>query len=206
MKDFIKKVIYIVRLCLSITRLLPHIVMLRLSKNRELIKLDTIRWMEIFNKGKESTTIQKIFRFEILMTFSPEYRNLFYNRLGGVSLIISWLCPPVNTLFLTTTEIGSGLFIQHGFSTVVSAKSIGKNCWINQQVTIGFSNATDCPTLGNNVTVNAGAKVIGNVIVGDNSIIGANAVVVKSVPPNCTVVGIPAYIVKRNGIRVNEKL
>ena len=110
------------------------------------------------------------------------------------------------TLYISTAEIGPGLFIQHGFATIIAARSIGANCWINQQVTIGYSNATDLPTLHDNVVVNAGAKIIGNVTLGANCIIGANAVVVKDVPPNVTVVGVPARIVRRSGIRVDEAL
>jgi serine O-acetyltransferase len=109
-------------------------------------------------------------------------------------------------LFITTETIGEGLFIQHGFATVIAARSIGRNCWINQQVTIGFSNKDDCPVLEDNVTINAGAKVIGGIKVGKNSIVGANAVVVKNVPENCVVVGVPAYIVKRDGQKVKQEL
>jgi serine O-acetyltransferase len=109
-------------------------------------------------------------------------------------------------LLIYTREIGPGLFIQHGFATIISAEKIGRNCWINQQVTIGFSNDTDCPTIGDNVIIYAGAKIIGKVKIGDNSIVGANAVVVRDVPENCTVVGVPAYIVRRNGVKVKEPL
>jgi serine O-acetyltransferase len=105
-------------------------------------------------------------------------------------------------LYIYTNDIGKGLFVQHGFATIIAAKSIGENFWVNQQVTIGYSNDTDMPTLSDNVTVNAGAKVIGDVLIGNNSIVGANAVVVKNVPANCTVVGIPAYIIKKDGIKV----
>jgi serine O-acetyltransferase len=140
------------------------------------------------------------------MSFYPEYRNLFYKRIGKIHLIINLLCPKMNTLFIATNDIGPGLFIQHGFATIIAAKSIGKDCWINQQVTIGYSNKTDTPELGDNVVVNAGAKIIGKVKVGKNSIVGANAVVVKNVPDNCTVVGVPAYIIRRNGIKVKEEL
>jgi serine O-acetyltransferase len=140
------------------------------------------------------------------MSFYPEYRNLFYKRIGKIHLTINWLCPKMNTLFIATNDIGPGLFIQHGFATIIAAKSIGKDCWINQQVTIGYSNKTDTPELGDNVVVNAGAKIIGKVKVGNNSIVGANAVVVKNVPDNCTVVGVPAYIIRRNGVKVKEEL
>ncbi len=102
--------------------------------------------------------------------------------------------------------IGRGAFIQHGFGSVING-TIGDNCWINQQVTIGFNADSGCrPILGNNVRIAAGAKVLGGITVHDNVIIGANAVVVKDVLPNCVVVGVPAYIVRRNGVRVNEKL
>ncbi|MDR2010191.1 MAG: serine O-acetyltransferase [Bacteroidales bacterium] len=62
------------------------------------------------------------------------------------------------------------------------------------------------PTIGNNVKIYAGAKLIGGIKVGDNVKIGANAVVVKDVPDNCTVVGVPAYIVRRDGVSIKENL
>ncbi len=186
-------------LVISLIRLIPHIIFYRLSKNKNTIQYDVNRWLAITHKEKK-------LGFITLMTFFPEFRNLFYKRLGKYSNFIKWLCPPMNTLFICTKEIGPGLFIQHGFATIIAAKSIGKDCWINQQVTIGYSNSTDSPVLGNNVVINAGAKIIGKVYIGDNSKAGANAVVVKNVPSDCTVVGVPAYIVKKNGIKVNESL
>jgi len=98
------------------------------------------------------------------------------------------------------------LYIQHGFSTIISAKSIGEKCWINQQVTIEYSNLSDAPTIGNGVRITAGAKVFGDITIGDNSIIGADAVVFKDVPPNCTVVAVPAYIARRDGKKVKIPL
>ena len=111
----------------------------------------------------------------------------------------------MNTLFLRADHIGPGLFIQHGFSTTIGAKSVGKDCWINQQVTIGYSNDSDSPTIKDNVVIYAGAKVIGNVTVGNNSIVGANAVVIKNIPDNCTVFPVPAYVVKRFGIKKEKQ-
>lgn len=94
-------------------------------------------------------------------------------------------------LYIRCHDIGEGLFIQHGYSTDISAKSIGKNCWINQQVTIGYSSKTDAPIIGDNVKILAGAIVIGGVTIGDNAVIGAGTTVVKNVAPNTTVVGAP---------------
>ena len=139
------------------------------------------------------------------MTYYPEFRNLFYNRIGPISALINFLCPKMNTLFIHTKDIGPGLFIQHGFATIITAKSIGENCWINQQVTIGF-NGSVSPVIKNNVTIRAGAKVIGDVTIENNSIVGANAVVVKNVPPYTTVVGVPAYIVKQDGVKMKASL
>lgn len=188
-------------LLFSTIRLLPHYILFNFHSNNKIIKYDVLRWLKIIDYNNNVH-----FGFIFLMSFYPEYRNLFYKRIGKIHLIINWLCPKMNTLFIATNDIGPGLFIQHGFATIIAAKSIGKDCWINQQVTIGYSNKTDTPELGDNVVVNAGAKIIGKVKVGKNSIVGANAVVVKNVPDNCTVVGVPAYIIRRNGIKVKEEL
>lgn len=186
---------------LSAIRLLPHYILFNCHKNKKIIQYDIARWLKITNSG---SNIQ--FGFITLMTIYPEYRNLFYKRIGSIYLMVNWLCPKMNTLFIATNDIGPGLFIQHGFATIIAAKSIGRDCWINQQVTIGYSNKTDSPEIGDNVIINAGVKVIGKVKMGDNSHAGANAVVVKNVPENCTVVGVPAYIIRRNGIKVKEEL
>ena len=199
MKQAIRNILLIA----STIRLLPHLLIYRLSKNRLIIHADVARW---------SNTLRLPMRpaggraFVELMTRYPEYRNLFYYRAGIVSKLFSFLCPPMSTLYICTSDIGPGLFVQHGFATIIAAKKIGANCWINQQVTIGFSNAADHPTILDNVIINAGAKVIGAVTIGSNSTVGANAVVVKDVPPNCTVVGVPGRIVRRNGERVDESL
>lgn len=108
--------------------------------------------------------------------------------------------------------IGKRLFIDHGMGVVIGETTIiGDDCVLYQGVTLGGVGTGEhtCkrhPTLKNNVMVSAGAKVIGDVIIGDNTIIGAQTVVLTDVPPNCTVVGIPAYIVKEDGVRINKKL
>ncbi len=180
---------------------IPHLLVFALHRNKKIITADTRRWLELYHQEYGTNT-----GFIFLMSHYPEFRNLFYYRVGAISFFLNILCRKMNTLFITTDSIGEGLFIQHGFATVIAARSIGKNCWINQQVTIGFSNKDDCPVIEDNVTINAGAKVIGGILIGQNSIVGANAVVVKNVPPHCVVVGVPAYIVKRDGIKVKQEL
>lgn len=173
------------------------------SKNKAIIDEDIVHWQEILKWDCD----QRAFLTRLLRE-KPEFRNLLYYRLGGIRVIsrlLKWLLPPLPTLYIWTPEIGGGLFIQHGFATVIAAKKLGRHCFVNQQVTIGY-NGDASPIIGDNVTVTCGAKVIGGVYVGDNSIIGANSVVVKDVPDNSVVVGIPAYIIKHNGIKCNEKL
>lgn len=83
----------------------------------------------------------------------------------------------------------------HPFATVVNAEKIGKNCIIFQQVTVGMKNG-EKPIILDNVTITCGAKVLGGITIGNNVIIGANAVVVKDVPDNSVVAGIPAKVIK----------
>jgi len=198
----VKIIIKNIWLLLSSIRLIPHICFI----NKEVVKLDLQRWSSILLDKKPDTTCNIIYSFIELMTYYPEYRSLFYYRLKAIGKILSPLCPAMPTLYIYAKDVAPGLFFQHAFSTIVAANKIGTNCWINQQVTIGYSNDTDCPTIGNNVIISAGAKVIGNITIGDNVRIGANAVVIKDVPENCTVVGIPAYIVRRNGVKTKELL
>ena len=102
-------------------------------------------------------------------------------------------------------KIGKGLLIDHGAGVVIGETAeIGDNCLLYQGCTLGGTGKDQGkrhPTLGNNVMVGCGAKVLGPFKVGDNSKIAANAVVLETVPPNCTAVGVPARIVRQNGRR-----
>lgn len=111
--------------------------------------------------------------------------------------------------FPSNQNVGSGLVIQHGFSTIINCERIGENCQIWHGVTIGKSESglnKPRPIIGNNVKICAHAVVIGEITVGDNVIIGAGSVVTKSVPDNCVVVGNPAYIIRRNSHKTHELL
>ena len=100
--------------------------------------------------------------------------------------------------------IGRGLFIDHGHGVVIGETAIvGDNVTLYQGVTLGGTGKESGkrhPTIGNNVMISAGAKVLGSFEIGDNCKIGAGSVVLSPVPSNCTVVGIPGRIVKRNNI------
>ncbi len=102
--------------------------------------------------------------------------------------------------------IGKGLFIDHGMGVVIGETAeIGDNCTIYQGVTLGGTGKDQGkrhPTLGNNVLVGAGAKVLGPFRVGDNARIAAGAVVLTEVPDNATAVGVPARVVRLNGEKV----
>ncbi len=148
---------------------------------------------------KPVTSLDYAIAFIELMTFLREFRNLFYFRCGLPAKVFSWLCPPLSTLEINTADLGPGLYIQHGGGTLISAHSIGADCWINQQVTIGYSNHTDRPTIGNRVRIYAGAKIIGNVTIGDDAVIGLNTVVIDNVPASATVFGVPGRIISKRG-------
>lgn len=193
-------------LSLSALRLVPHVLAWAFSGRRAVIDRDLERWAEVLFEKRLDGWRGRLSMFVRLMTLNPEFRNLYYHRIGLLGRLLALACPPMNTLFLYTRKIGPGLFIQHGFATVIAAAEIGENCWINQQVTIGYSNRFDCPTLGRNVHVSAGAKVIGAIRIGDDVIVGANAVVVKDVPANATVAGVPAHIIRLEGRKVHMPL
>jgi serine O-acetyltransferase len=102
--------------------------------------------------------------------------------------------------------IGKGLFIDHGSGVIIGETTIiGDNVTLYQGVTLGGTGKEQGkrhPTLADNVMVSAGAKILGSFTIGENSKIGAGSVVLKEVPPNCTVVGVPGRIVKRGEVKV----
>ena len=142
------------------------------------------------------------FTFCELLTFYVMVRNIFYARVAYrhhfYAKFLALFARPLPLLDISSTaEIGGGLIVQHGYATIIAPRKIGKDCWINQGVTIGYTNDNDCPTLGDNVTVYAGAKILGDIRVGNNVIVAANAVVVKDVEDNCVVGGVPATVIKK---------
>ena len=106
--------------------------------------------------------------------------------------------------------IGEGLFIDHGAGVIIGETAeIGDNVTIYQGVTLGGTGKEKGkrhPTIGNNVMISAGAKILGSFTVGDYAKIGAGAVVLHPVPPNSTVVGVPGRVVVQDGVRVGHEL
>ncbi len=158
-------------------------------------------------------------RFEIYFLYSGfkavrAYRraNWFYRH--NMKFLARWISQ--NARRRTGVEIhpgatiGSGLVIDHGMGVVIGETTeIGNDCTIYQNVTLGGTgkdHGKRHPTLGNNVLVGTGAKVLGPFKVGDNARIAAGAVVLSEVPENATAVGVPARVTRINGIKVNENL
>lgn len=183
-------------------RSFPLLILYLFSKNKELIKQDI---QENLKKRAGLTCNWKYIKgLNYLLSIYPEFRNVFYYRIGRISKLLYLLYPPMKPLYITSKSIGKGLVMYHGFSTIIYAKSLGERCTVYQQVTIGKT--TDIPTIGNNVTICPGAKVIGGINIGDNVIIGAGSIVTKDIPANCVVAGNPAIIIKQNGIKVRKNL
>lgn len=105
-------------------------------------------------------------------------------------------------------EVGKRFFIDHGTGVVIGETAvIGDDVTIYQGVTLGGTGKDTGkrhPTIGNNVMIGAGAKVLGPLVIGDNSRIAAGAVVLEDIPPNSTAVGVPARVVKKDGMRVDD--
>ena len=188
---------------------LPMLVPFSVSRNRDLVLSDVRRWMELERLPVESETAALLH----VLCFYREFRNLYYYRLKQNDLrgavlagLFKLLYREPTWLVIRPKSLGPGFFVQHGVGTNVNGERIGANCRVGQQVTIGFRDGDELPRIGNNVHIAAGARVLGGVTIGDHVIVGANAVVTKDVPPNCTVAGVPARIVRRDGIRVEETL
>lgn len=102
--------------------------------------------------------------------------------------------------------IGKGFFIDHGHGVVIGETTIiGDNVTLYQGVTLGGTGKEKGkrhPTIGDNVMISAGAKILGSFSIGDNSKVGAGSVVLDEVPPNCTVVGVPGRVVKQDNVRI----
>lgn len=183
----------------------PHVIAYMLFPAR--IRPDLQRWMEVIENPYKH---QRFLAYCWFLLHLKEYRTLVYHRLGRLGTLLSVFVPPMPTCFLTgimSKNIGAGLVIQHGHSMRLGAQSVGKNLQIWHNVTVAKDRpGGKRPVIGDNVKIFTGAVVLGGITIGDNVVVGACSVVLKSVPDNCVVVGNPARIVRRNGIRCDEAL
>jgi serine O-acetyltransferase len=156
---------------------------------------------------------------EVLLTYSGLHALIFYRIAHALSMMHVPFLPRLIsqiTKFFTGIEIHPGaiigreLFIDHGMGVVIGETAvIGDNVTLYQGVTLGGTGkerGKRHPTIGNNVVIGAGAKILGNIKIGDNSYIGANAVVIKDVPDNSTVVGVPGRITRQDGKKIELSL
>lgn len=140
------------------------------------------------------------------------YRAAHYFYEKGFYFIADWISKRTRRKtgieIHPAAKIGKGVFIDHGMGVVIGETAVvGDNCTIYQGVTLGGTGKDKGkrhPTIGANVTIGSGAKVLGPFSVGDNSKIAANAVVLKEIPPNSTCVGVPARVVKRDNVRIKH--
>lgn len=181
---------------LNIIRLWPHALCYACSKNKKHIAADVAAYKVEYKGGSLLS----------FLTFNRSFRTLFYHRIGGISKIISWFAPGQVTLTIPkTTKVGDGVLLFHSYGTILNAREIGDGCRIVCNITLGDKKGKT-PIIGKRVEILPGAVIAGDVTIGDNCVIGPNAVVYKSIPANCVVVGNPAYILKQDGVVVNEKL
>ena len=161
----------------------------------------------VFDRDPAARTV-----FEVLTAY-PGIHALLFHRLNHAlwTLGLKWLARFLSAIarWLTGIEIHPGarigrrFFIDHGMGVVIGETAeIGDDCTLYQGVTLGgtsWNKGKRHPTLGNNVVIGAGAKVLGPFKVGDNARIGSNSVVIKEVPANATVVGVPGRVVEAGG-------
>lgn len=181
--------------CVVSIKYIFHII-LYFVKDNDVLKEEVCLWKKNWNE-----TLPGILGLVSLLANFPEFRDLYYFRLHSVfSRILSSIFKGQSALYIQTEKIGPNLMIWHGFSTIINCKSIGNNCCIWQQVTIGNKLDVDGPkpVIGNNVKICAGSIIVGDVRIGDNVIIGAGSVVTKDVPNNVIIAGVPAHIIKDN--------
>lgn len=163
---------------------------------------DLPRWMIKHKKIDESADLaflrfwssrqefRSILKYRIKRFGNSELTAKFNKACAGKSYFF------IKELHLSVKDIGPGLYVEHGFSTIVFAKSIGANFHVNQNVTIGTGRGGN-PVILDNVSVFTGAVVIGGISIGNNVKVGANAVVTDSVPDNATVVPQKSRIILR---------
>ena len=173
--------------------------------------------------GDENVKISQLAKIEegipgsISFLSNPLYTQYIYNTKASIVIINKGfnLTAPVTTtlIWVDSAEMAFAKLLEMYNQVKLNKSGISKLAFISETAKIGssiyageFSFIGENAVIGNNVKITAGAKVLGDINVGNNVIVGANCVVLKNIPDNCTVVGVPAKIIKRNGLVVNEKI
>ena len=144
--------------------------------------------------------------FQVMRAYRKAHRAYLKGQFFRARWISQRAARKTNIEIHPGATIGKGFFIDHGTGVIIGETSvIGNNVTLYQGVTLGGTGKETGkrhPTLEDNVMISAGAKILGSITIGENSKVGAGSVVIRDVPPNCTVVGVPGRIVRRNNKRI----
>ncbi|MCM3116042.1 serine acetyltransferase [Neobacillus sp. MER 74] len=182
---------------LNFYRTIFAVIWFHVSSNKKNIIEDMYAY-DFYSKGINNLNN----KLSYLLINSRTFRTIFIYRIKNIFIqqLFKILFPPMKDLEIGGS-IEGGLCIYHGYATVIQPHKIGKNCSIWQNVTIGRrpreGRDIDSPTIGNNVNIYTGAIVIGGINIGNNVDIGAGSVVTKDIPDNCSVIGNPFRVIKK---------
>lgn len=185
---------HILLILLNFPRILPHIICYMCSNNRTIIKADLLARPTYWNLSPKEKGGMLFAPLCFSLIQEPEFRNIFYHRIGFARHFLNVLLPRISSMRLCS-HIGPGFYPVHSYSTIINGRArIGKNCSVMHNVTIGIGKG-GVPTIGDNVHIGAGAIILGGITIGNNVRIGAGAIVVEDVPDNCTVICEKARII-----------
>lgn len=191
----LKKIRNRLRLCISLLLgflYLPHILIYLIGGGKSIIDSDLDKY-----EYQIGMHLPRVLQLLYHLHTNRYFRNVFYHRIGPVkSLLLEWYRPGDKYFTIgKTVKIGKGLWVAHPYATVLAADYIGDNFRCIHCTTLG-NTGKGRPTIGNNVELGANVTIIGKVNIGNNVTVAAGAVVVKDVPDNCVVAGVPAKVIK----------